>query len=120
MTSLQEHFDVAIPASPAPDKVYVGRRQGSGIGQVTILEAGKERPLPSLDPRDLFDWGYFGDAPRCLAGAILFDHLGYEITSQLVTWFLVDIVAKLRRDGWSLGSADVAGWLSRRLRGSRG
>lgn len=119
MTALQDHFDVAIPTAPAPEKVYVGRRV-LGDRRVTILEAGKERPLPPLDVDEAFDWGYRGQAPANLGRAILADHLGYDPPLALSWRYTVGVVARLRRDGWSLAASDVASWLGRNLTRGRG
>lgn len=121
MTALQDHFDVAMPTAHAPDKTYLGRRQAiSLVPAVTVVEAGKERPLPPLREEDLFDWGYRGQAPANLARAILTDHLGYDPPVGLALRYTSAVVANLRRDGWSLASADVAGWLGRNLTRGRG
>ncbi len=124
MTALQEHFDVAIPTTPAPQKTYVGRREPaagrSHLVRVTVLEAGKERPLTPVREGDHFDWGYRGEGPAWLASAVLADHLGYVPPPRLIFQFVVTVVALFRREGWTLPASDVATWLGRNLTKGRG
>lgn len=88
-------------------KTYLGTRTIDGL-QVTV----DGQPLP--DHRDIkeytnagFEWGYPGDAPRQLALAILFDHLGNASAAIAgVDGFMKSTVALFDNE-WSLTSAEI-------------
>ncbi len=94
-------------------KVYRGERTSRGC-QVTV----NGEPLgPRLDLRTYsdqgFEWGYDGGGPRQLALAIIADHFTDAQTALLHhEKFLLNFVAALRDDQWTLTSSDVNSALS--------
>ena len=55
-----------------------------------------------------FEWGYEGSGPAQLALAVLADHLGEDDKAcELHHNFKRGVIAKLRRNGWTLTSEDV-------------
>lgn len=121
--SLMTQWDVDIPTPDVPEKKYVGRRWpgehrlAQGRPEVTVIEDGRERPLRSVGRHspDGFEWGYGGSGPSELALSLLADHLGFEPEPWLYQQFKSEVVSRLRHDGWALGSADLAAWLSTHL-----
>lgn len=121
--SLLEQWDVAVPAHPAPEKTYIGRRVSGGAAfapdstVVTVVEGGEERPLEqqASQPSVRFEWGYRGVGPSALAAALLADHLGYLPPTMLYFRYRDEVISRLRHDGWAIASSDVAAWLSTHL-----
>lgn len=125
--SLLDQWDVTTSMPSIPEKTYIGRRwpapQGleRGRPEVTVIADGKERPLKSFERHspDGFEWGYGGSGPSELALALLADHLGYEPPATLYHQYKAQVISRLRHDGWSLGSSDIAAWLAANLAGGR-
>ena len=89
-------------------KVYRGERTSRGC-TVTVNGAPVD---PRLDLRTYseqgFEWGYDGAGPRQLALAIVADHFTDSQTALMHhEKFLLNFVAGMRDDQWTLSSGDV-------------
>lgn len=98
-------------------KSYVGRRV-DGIAVVTAVADGRETPLdPRLDLRNHsptgLEWGYAGSGPAQCALAILADHRDDETALKFYQRFKFQVISRLGRDGFELGSGEVDEFLEK-------
>ena len=99
-------------------KWYSGRRDRFSC-QVWVHEEGKQsKKLPIRtdlrchSPTGM-EWGYNGSGPAQLALAILADYLGDDREAlNLYHTFEVQVIAKLRGDTFTIGSADIDDFVS--------
>jgi hypothetical protein len=106
----------------APDTVP-GREHQDSSPYVVASDDGVERPLPMAEaPADYvldlstgFDWGYGGSGPINLAGAILYDALGFTPSPSVVLEFCESVVAELPRSEFTLHIETFHAWLDERL-----
>lgn len=88
-------------------KTYFGDRTIDGV----VVTVDGEPLAPRDDLRDFagtdFEWSYEGDAPRQLAFAMLFDHLGDAARAEALSGrFMIDAVANFQNE-WEMTSADI-------------
>lgn len=102
-------------------KVYVGERDGDGVGRVFVEEfkdgASKRRALKHVvrhSPTGL-NWGYAGSGPADLASSILADMLEVPgVSPRMYQQFKFDMIVGLKSDGFRLPAEDVQQWLQKR------
>lgn len=108
-----------------PKAVYRGIRDDMDNGRVEIIEGEtvvenlrKRTDLVNHSPTG-FEWSYAGSGPAQLALALIADATGDdERALRVYQDFKFEVVASLRRMGWTMTAADVVAVVNRIDRGT--